>query len=101
MKTWHFDEYAVTVPDSHYDLYDDNVEVFVTLKSGERYKTTLFTDKYEEKLRGRLRRGDKPSHDLYFSIRILVDDLKDETILAMVANVIANKSLKRVFDRYD
>jgi hypothetical protein len=101
MKTWKFDDYSVTVPDSHYDLYDDNIEVFVTLKSGERYKTMLYTDKYEEKLRSRLRRGDKPSHDLYYAIRILVTDLKDETILAMVAEVMADKSLKRVFDRYE
>lgn len=101
MKTWNFDDYSVTVPDSHYDFYDDNIEVFVTLKSGERYKTTLFTDKYEEKLKSRLKLGEKSSFDLYFSIRITVRDLTDETILAMVAGVMADKSLKRVFGRYN
>jgi hypothetical protein len=101
VKTWDFDDYSVNVPDSHYDLYDDNIEVYVILKSGERYKTTLFTDKYEEKLKSRLHLGDKSSFDLYFAIRITVRDLMDETILNMVANGIANKSLKRTFDRYE
>ena len=101
MKTWDFDDYSVTVPDSHYDLYDDNIEVFVILKSGERYKTTLFTDTYERKLKSRLQLGEKSSFDLYFAIRITVSDLADETILAMVADVMANKRLRRVFDRYE
>lgn len=41
--TWRFDDYTIWIPQVINDVEDDNIDIHVTLKTGERYGATLIT----------------------------------------------------------
>jgi hypothetical protein len=88
---------------TEYDPVNDNIDVEVQFKNGERYGATFFTP---ENLRNQL------THDAHYGYEnqgcfvwctdmVVVRDLYMETIEEIVARMIDSGELKKAFDRYD
>jgi hypothetical protein len=102
METWRFDDYSIWIPQVINDAEDDNIDIYVTLKSGERYGATLFTLKNIHTLMEQdFREGDNNDGQFFrCPDPVIVMDLTEKNILDLVAYLFKNDELKRTFKLY-
>lgn len=88
---------------TEYDPVNDNIDVEVQFKNGERYGATFFTPENLRNLMTRHAHTGEDTQGLYLrcSDMVVVRDLYQETIEEIVAAMVASGELKKAFDRYE
>src|ERR1044072_720734 len=97
------DDYEVWVLEgaNGIDRRNDNVDVEVNFKTGERYGATIYTLENVASLMQQWRTTGDCRNGLYFAAPhvILVSELTSETILALIADLYKDGTLARVMER--
>jgi hypothetical protein len=88
---------------TEYDPVNDNIDVEVQFKNGERYGASFFTPENIRNLMTRHAHDNEDTQGLYMwcTDMVVVRDLYLETIEEAVARMIDTGELKKAFDRYD
>jgi hypothetical protein len=89
----------IYIPTTGEDPADDNVDVFVTLQSGERYVATFFTLKNIQNIMDKWARTGEYSGRYFWASDMIIarGDVSDETIRQIVEELVATDELRRVF----